>query len=711
MTDARATVYEFDGFRFDALRNRLETADGRDLQLKPKAAEVLLALISRPGELVSKDELMEAVWPDSFVEEGNLLVNLSHLRKALGDSADNPRFIVNVPGKGYRFVGEVRNATEVPAAVRGEDPTTHATARFLRNPALIFLAVLVVLVVIVSASFYFNRSAAEAASFRDFHITKLTTSGTAAAAAISPDGKYAAYVLKEKDSQGVWLKQLGTSGGDVQIITPEAPYVDYHALVFSPDGRSLFFLKSGRTGPIGLYHTSTLGGPVNQIAEDVDSIPGISPDGETLAFIRGLPDDNVVGLFAVGADGGGERRVAAIHADDAFVFDAQPAWSLDGKRIICAVKKQDENGRYNGLVSVEASSGKIDEVASPRFIAISHTAWLPGMKGLLISATTAESPDISQVWLVGYPQGTARRITNDLNDYRDLSVTADGKTFIALTTRITSNIWRATLSDTGRGEQITTTNQDGNEGLAFTHAGDIVYTSRGGQTTDLWLYSKDGVRRQLTSGAGNNTQPAVSPDGSTVAFVSDRDGLRHIWLIDTEGRTLGRLTNGNDDGAPSWSPDGKRIAYRSYGEGNPYIYTIDAAGGSPFRVTDKISGRPEFSPDGTKILTTCRPVALSLPKISIFPAGGGDAEVTFELASPLMHWADQGRSILFISGLSDRNMNIWRQVLDPKVPPTKISSFTDKRIFWFDISSDGKALAYARGETLKDVVLISDNSK
>lgn len=99
-------LYQFDSFRLDAEQRRL-FKDGEALTLAPKALELLIVLVENRGRVVEKDELMQSVWADSFVEEANLTVNMSALRKALGDRKDAPRYILTVSGRGYRFLAEV----------------------------------------------------------------------------------------------------------------------------------------------------------------------------------------------------------------------------------------------------------------------------------------------------------------------------------------------------------------------------------------------------------------------------------------------------------------------------------------------------------------------------------------------------------------------------------------------------------------------------
>lgn len=112
-------IYEFEGFRVD-VRRRLLTRAGRGVPLTPKAFETLLALLRSGGRLLTKEELISEVWPDTFVEEGNLAQNIFLLRRALGEAKSEHRFIVTVPGAGYLFVPQVRASDAAPCA-RGDD--------------------------------------------------------------------------------------------------------------------------------------------------------------------------------------------------------------------------------------------------------------------------------------------------------------------------------------------------------------------------------------------------------------------------------------------------------------------------------------------------------------------------------------------------------------------------------------------------------------
>jgi DNA-binding winged helix-turn-helix (wHTH) protein len=111
MNQAAPSFYEFGPFRLDPLRRHLLT-DDTPVPLTPKAFELLLVLVEHRERVIEKDELIERLWPDTVVEEANLTVNMSALRKALGESPAEHRYIVTVPGRGYRFVATVNEVWE-----------------------------------------------------------------------------------------------------------------------------------------------------------------------------------------------------------------------------------------------------------------------------------------------------------------------------------------------------------------------------------------------------------------------------------------------------------------------------------------------------------------------------------------------------------------------------------------------------------------------
>src|ERR1700693_2893699 len=106
MSGAPTHIYEFDGFRVEAGK-RLLLRDGAAVPLTPKVFDTLLHLVQHQGEILEKDELMQAIWPNTMVEENNLNQNISTLRRVLGEIRGENRYIVTVPGRGYRFIAAV----------------------------------------------------------------------------------------------------------------------------------------------------------------------------------------------------------------------------------------------------------------------------------------------------------------------------------------------------------------------------------------------------------------------------------------------------------------------------------------------------------------------------------------------------------------------------------------------------------------------------
>src|ERR1041385_3746107 len=103
--DTHPKIYEFEGFRLEEGQSRL-LYKNKPVTLKPKILDLLLFLVKKRGQLIAKDELMQEIWPDAIVEENNITVSMSILRKALGD-ANGDQFIETVPRRGYRFIATV----------------------------------------------------------------------------------------------------------------------------------------------------------------------------------------------------------------------------------------------------------------------------------------------------------------------------------------------------------------------------------------------------------------------------------------------------------------------------------------------------------------------------------------------------------------------------------------------------------------------------
>src|SRR4029077_4343158 len=225
-------LLEFGPFRMD-LEERVLMRDQETITLSPKAFETLLVLVQHSERVVLKDDLMKMLWPDTFVEEANLSQHIFQLRKALGDKAHDPEYIVTVPGRGYRFAQKVEERIEsdgdlvvhsrsVQRVTVEETESSGAVASFSghRRKYWVWAGAAVALILIAGFTGYgLYRWAARTSSpsLERLRFTKITSSGKAEDAAISPDGNYIVYSQRDGKGSGLWLHHV-TNGSDVQIL-------------------------------------------------------------------------------------------------------------------------------------------------------------------------------------------------------------------------------------------------------------------------------------------------------------------------------------------------------------------------------------------------------------------------------------------------------------------------------------------------------------
>ncbi|HSP62036.1 MAG TPA: protein kinase, partial [Pyrinomonadaceae bacterium] len=370
-----------------------------------------------------------------------------------------------------------------------------------------------------------------AAPLQTMKMTRLTTTGKAPDAAISPDRKYLAYVKDENAQESLWLQQISIPGSGVQLLPPSGRVL--LGLRFSDDGKYIYYEADENAQVVELFRLPLLGGITQKLITDIDSVATFSPDGRQLAFLRGYPLRRETALLLANADGSGERALATHGWVNGFpTSGGTAAWSPDGSVIVCPVKGTDAHGRYATLLAVRVADGTEKSISSQRFWQVGTIAWLRDGSGLVFTARERMAAP-SQIWYLSYPAGVARRITNEINDYLAVSITADSASVVAVVSDQVSNIWIAPYDDARRANQITSNRVDGATGMAWTPDGQIVYASRTSGNLDLWIVAADGTgQKQLTADAGNNNRPSVSADGRYVVFVSDRTGARHLWRID-----------------------------------------------------------------------------------------------------------------------------------------------------------------------------------
>lgn len=747
-------LYEFGVFRIDVNKRLLLKGD-ETVPLTPKAFDTLLLLVENSGRLVSKDDLMSRLWPDTVVEEGSLSRNIYLLRKALGEGPQEHRYIVTVPGQGYRFVAHVREFSEESPSLRvtertrtrvvvsetdtqeqdeelSELPFVRDTARTQmtgsalesraleigrtrshfaisnrRTAIIIALAIALAAISIVIWLYKFGGSsrpdAGRAQSSQRMTITNITTTNDIVCAAISPDGNYVAYARADNlQLNSLWIMQLVTFNS--QLVIPPAE-VQYHALTFSPDGNYIYYVvRENNDARRALYRVSTLGGPAKKLIDKVETRVAFSPDGAQIAFRRGMHDRRESALLIANADGTQEREIAAVKYPEGL---GDPSWSPDGKLIVCAAGHT-SGGSNKYMLEVSVGDGAIKTITSQRWRWIGQLSWLSDSSGLLMVAS--EDPAAPyQIWHLSYPSGEARKLTNDSNFYNSLNLSADSNALLALQQRQDSKVRIIPADDASRAKEITFGSGGYRTRLSWTPDGKIVYDSSVGNSTAISIMDADGSNPKNLMGdmtgraiVGYST---VSPDGRYILYTSDLTGTKHIWRMGIDGSNPIQLTGGGGEDDPSYSPDGKWVFYTNIASDNYSVWKVPIDGGKPIQLTDAFATSPAVSPDGK--LMACFLVTGSNRRIAIYPAEGGQPIKVFPTimqGSPSLRWTPDGRGVTYGENPIGTS-KIWIQPLDGS-PPRKLIELETDRVLDFDWSRDGKYLACISGIWANNIVLI-----
>jgi Tol biopolymer transport system component/DNA-binding winged helix-turn-helix (wHTH) protein len=740
MSKQNKRIFEFGPFIIDTFNRQLRR-EGEVVPLKAKAVDTLLMLIESRGDVVEKDDLMKALWPDSFVEEANLTQNIYTLRKALGETG----YIETIPRRGYRFVAAVSERDDAPPDVivikerttarvsyEEDDDGQEDAASILSNdrqklidvtpraaslqlttaqqkkPARrwVWIAISIAVVLAIAALGWWWISSKS--PFENVKLSRFTTTGKALKAAISPDGKYVAYVLGESGQQSVSLRQMAT-GKELQIVPPER--TDIYGVTFSRDGNYVFYVSQAQNHVGVLFRVPSLGGAPDKLIEDVDSPVTLSPDGQQMAFIRFSP--GLASIVIANINGAGERILTSTHTADAVRIGPNgvlpPTWSPDGTMIACPVSTNSTQWNQ-GIYGYAVKDGSAHPI-SDNWPALGRIEWAPDGKGLFATIIEGFSSPEQQIWFIPYPKGSPRRITNDLTDYRDLSITADGRTLITIQSEKKANIWLASTADLDHPTQLTATSYDGLNGLSWTPDGKLVYTSQIAGEQNLWIADPQKPEpKQLTSHAGFSEQPVVSPDGRYIVFLSNRNDHEHLWRIDVDGKHALELTHGTADSQPTFTLDGQAVIFRSLNTNGSNLFRVSIDGGEPVRLTDKVSFDPNISPDGKMIACAYRPEPTKT-KIAIIPAAGGDPKFISDMPACYgrLRWMADGSGLAYAARQQSIG-NIWVQPIDGGAAK-QLTHWNPNPIFSFAWSRDGKWLAYASGSMTSDVIQISDTRR
>jgi DNA-binding winged helix-turn-helix (wHTH) protein/Tol biopolymer transport system component len=717
-------VYAFAGFTLDAER-RLLLRGSETINLHPKALDLLLALVENRDRVLSKNELLDLVWAEQFVEENNLAVQISTLRKIFGEKKEEHRFIVTVPNKGYRFVAEVeaenRNGrvfldisesvfdeTNFEKADIEHDKTTEIRRRGFVLPFLI-VGIGVLFLIGLSVSRFWQT--AQTSESKQLKLTKLTASGKITNTTLSPDGKFAVFAQKESVGESLWLKQIET-GSQTRIAAPQP--LEYVGLTISPDNRYIYFSGFLNNQSDGWVRRMPLIGGAAQEITGIDSGVSVSfaPDGRRFAFTVSSSSAKQTKLMIADADGANSKVL--LRAEDGKrkfpAYKASPAaWSPDGNEIACAVLEKNADGAKAGILLVNAETGSEKFLLAPRFAWIDNVVWTDAENLAFVASENDEWSN--QIWMVSVKTGEARRLTNDLNIYQWLSA-AHGNLLTVQQNSI-SNLritdFDETLKELKPREILQETDIDY---VAFGAGDAIYYVSQTSGKREIWRVGNDGANpTQLTTDARISYGFAVSPTDDSIVFTSARESGKHsLWKTDANGRNFQRLTDG-DDLAPQISADDKRIVFQRGLSEVPTVWSLDAENAEIAQLTKELSLKPAISPDGSQtayyFMDSETDGAWRIGLIST-ATGVLIRKLSFPMTvnERRMRWHPSGKFLTFIFSVGE-NLNLMLLPTNGGEPKI-IGGLGKGEINSFDWSPDGKQIIFSTSDNSNDAVLLSE---
>ena len=656
-----------------------------------------------------------------------LAIDLRSLRRELELTSALERSITPGVGYGSEYARASTRDRIIETKELQQARTTIEPARSSNRTWLLAAAAAVVLA-IVGFGIYKMRPRNEAkmrVPFERIEVTKLTTNGNSLMAAISPDGKYVAYVINEVGKQSLWLRQVEINSNAQMIPPREGRYL---GVAFAPDGNFIYFAYAGsdRNDAGQVYRIPVLGiGAVATRMDNPDGLSSMSHDNKRIAFIRYDRNNQTDSLMVANADGSGEQIIATRKWPQQFGLDilTRPVWTPDDRALLLPVISSAQASSNNVGVNFTVSILERDLITGvertipldpQKFDEMGRVTLYPDGSGVILLAK-AYGAAFVQVWQL-LRDGSKRTITNDLADYNELSLRSDGSAFVTVQKQTLSRLWMLR-----KGETKPTAITSGTSryfDLYVSPDDKILYASDASGIADIYEVSTGGSDvRQLTSNGQRNYGPVVSPDNRYVVFHSNRSGVFQIWRVDRDGSSPKQLTFGGESTWSTITADSKWVVYQHFEGGTPHsLWRVPIDGGTPEQLTQELSIRATISPDGKLVAFWYNDQkGDSRWRLRVAQIDNGATVNTFDVAqtvqvqwdSPL-RWSLDGRLLVYVDHRGGID-NLWGQPIDGGAPK-QLTNFEDSSILSFGWLKDGSLVA-SRGVITSDVVLIKDANR
>ena len=706
-------LYSFGEFSLNVEDHTL-SRNGETVPVTPKMFDLLLVLVQNPGKVLRKDFLMQSVWPDSFVEEGNITFNIRQLRKALDDNAQSPTYIETIPRRGYRFLLPVEAFTTVTPdkdeesiarQIAEAEPVLAAERKkFSATRSILTAAVVVLLLGAVGLGAWFLKSRGSSSVpilSAPFASEKLSTDGNVFHIAISPDGKNIVYTHKVSGTQSIWVRQLETSS-NVPIVP--ASYAFYGGLAISPDGNSVYFARGEKAGDfLSIFRMPIFGGVPQKIIDETQGWISLSTDGEKISFVRcRYTDEDYCSLYIADAADGRNEKLLVTRPRPYRIGDNKI--SPDGRTVAFAAGQSRTSSNEFAAYGVDIETLAERELTPERFFNIPYLAWLPDQSGLLL--TGMQLPDRNySIWKVS-ASGEGTKLTADSETYSRLSLDAAGRILVA--TKVAPD-FRLLLYQTDNPGMTPRVMGDANS-VAFAPDGKLYFSSHRTGDSEIWSINPDGTDlRQLTNNPAADIVPMISPHSPHVFFQSDRTGVIQIWRMSPDGTNQRQVTS-EDGGLPvRVSPDGAWIYYRSALNGTLRRASIET--GQEELVLNATGRGLVVSPDLTRVAYSVRKGTGYDLFVASLPDGRPIKTWQVAVSPDLMHlaWSTDGKTLSYVLANEAAEINsLWYQDIDSDKPRqiADLSGDEISELSGFSLSFDGKSFAVIKGTWRHDGVLI-----
>ena len=580
--------------------------------VEPKAMAVLCRLADEAEEVVTREELLACVWPDTIVVEETLTRCISELRKVFRDDARIPSVIETIRGRGYRLM---LPATPPPARHEQESvaaPPTPGRPVWLAGRERIGRTLAATLVILGGLTMWgLNRPEGERTTAPTLARPVTTAPGIEYGAQLSPDGDEVVYISIELGGDAdLYVKRLGANAS-VRLTDDPANDV---APAWSPDGQQVAFMRFDAEGACLVLIVPRAGGaahPAGSCASNTFQDLAWSPDGRWLAFSAAPGDGASDGIVLIDRVSD-ERHVLTVPPSDTW-GDNTPVFDPDSRRVAFARRLGEE--AHDLYVVDLAEPGREVRVTTGSHVLVGHD-WTPDGQQLVFSSNRSGRfglwavavPEHSRMAAVAaLPGAEPRWIETGLADARQPSMATAGRRLLFAQDQRDTNLWAVSFEASSSAQPVVESTHRDERGHISPDGQRIAFVSERSGHPEIWVADRNGQRaEQLTRFESTAVDaPRWSPDGRRLAFSARPDGHIDVFVLDVESGLLRQLTTApSDEGLPRWSRDGEHLYFASNRTGRWEVWGLPVEGGEPAQMTTGGGLVAEERADGQGLLFT-----------------------------------------------------------------------------------------------------------